>query len=127
MINISHILEEPYVDKGYYAVPDGYFNTLHDRIMNRIEEDSLCSDKSIKNEPAKMEVLFGGLWRKYAAVACLVGVISIVGFGILKYNDNKSSQHAEQQSAVVTEQYYDEYMEYAMVDNDDIYTYLAEQ
>ena len=127
MTDISHILEEPYVDKGSYTVPDGYFNTLHDRIMNRIEEDSLCTDKSIKNKPIKLKVLLGGLWGRYAAAACLVGVMSVVGFGLFKYNDNKANQLAEQQNAVVTEQYYDDYMEYAMVDNDDIYTYLAEQ
>ena len=127
MTNINNILERPYVDNGSYTVPNGYFNTLHDRIMERVDKESLCSKNSTMTSTTKMEVFSMKPWFKYAAAACLIAAVSILGIGVFYHQNDKENHIAEQQDAVITEQYYNDCMEYAMVDNDDIYTYLAEQ
>ena len=128
MTDINHILEKPYVDKGSYTVPDGYFNTLHDRIMERVDNCSANNDTNSKEKQGKLRLFSIKIKPKfrYIAAACLIGAISILGISHFYHQPEKQSLLVEQQE-VNTDQYYNDCMEYAMVDNDDIYMYLAEQ
>lgn len=132
MTDINHILEKPYVDKGSYTVPDGYFNTLHDRIMERVDNCPATNDTNSnidtnsKVKQGKLRLFSIKPMFRYIAAACLVGAISIIGISLFYHQSEKQSLLVEQKD-VSTDQYYNDCMEYAMVDNDDIYMYLAEQ
>ena len=108
MTNIENILNNKYVDKGSYKVPDNYFCQLQNSITERIKQESGTSPRF-----------------RYAVAACFIGAAVLTAVGLSHYNKEKNIV-AEQQD-LQSEQYYNECMEYAMVDNDDIYTYLAEQ
>lgn len=128
MKDINHILEHPYVDNGSYTVPDGYFDTLHDRIMKRIEKESLYAEQANNKPSAKLKISSINPKFKYAVAACLIGVVSLLGAGLFfHYNNEKNVLAKQQQEVIASEQYYNDCMEYAMVDNDDLYSYLTEQ
>ncbi len=121
MKRLDEILDNPRRGNGAYRVPEGYFDTLNKRIM-----DSLPAEEK---QPAR--TLFVSLPRlRYAAAACLVGVVLGVGALAFHYNsdtgDTQLAQTPAQQGAL-SEEYIKECMDYAMLDKDDVYMYLAEQ
>ena len=126
MTNIENILNNKYVDKGSYKVPDNYFCQLQNSITERIKQENGTSDSTAipANVPKKKFFLLTPRFR-YAVAACFIGAAVLTAVGLSHYNKEKNIV-AEQQD-LQSEQYYNECMEYAMVDNDDIYTYLAEQ
>ena len=121
MTRMNEILDKPYRDNGAYRVPEGYFSTLNKRIMDALPEEQ----KQRKGRHITLRLRF-----RYAAAACMAGLI--VGFGpffIPNGNDAGTAALAasEAQNDVITDDYVKECMDYAMVDDNDIYTYLAEQ
>lgn len=105
----------PYENKGAWKVPEGYFDELPDRVMNRIEG-------------ASRRVM------AYAAAACVAAavVLTVAFNGTFTKTTETQSMTAKQETAVTndTETYSDEYRqdcyEYAMVDADDAYGYIIE-
>ena len=121
MTRMNEILDKPYRDNGAYRVPEGYFSTLNKRIMDALPEEQ----KQRKGRQITLRLRF-----RYAAAACMAGLI--VGFGaFFIHNGNDAGTAAlaasEAQNDVITDDYVKECMDYAMVDDNDIYTYLAEQ
>lgn len=122
MTRKDEILNKPYSDNGAYRVPEGYFSTLNQRILDRLPEEQ---------PQAKAKVFRIRSRYKYAAAACMAGII--IGVGALFFH-NHLNENAAQIAAVeaaetetISDEYMRECMDYAMVDNNDIYTYLAEQ
>ena len=121
MTRMNEILDKPYRDNGAYRVPEGYFSNLNKRIMDALPEEQ----KQRKGRHITLRLRF-----RYAAAACMAGLI--VGFGaFFIHNGNDAGTAAlaasEAQNDVITDDYVKECMDYAMVDDNDIYTYLAEQ
>ena len=105
--NIGDIINKPYVDNGAYRVPEGYFDDL---------KKQLVADKVKKTH-----------WARYAVAASITAVI--IAAGTLTYfnhaENNTQLANSEVQEEVLSEQYVNDCLEYAMVDDADIYTYLA--
>lgn len=104
-----------------YKVPEGYFETLNKRIMEAIPKETRQRNNIYMAFLSK---------RKYAVAACLTGLV--IGTGLLAFHtwnkqDTISTTIAEVQQETITDEYIKECMEYAMVDDNDLYAYLADQ
>lgn len=122
--DINNILNKPYVSKGEFKVPEGYFESLSQRIMDNIPEM-----KANKQKPVANKVLFMPARLKYAIAACLTGLVVIGGaFTIMQKNNAESTAVAEQSVSqdIITDQYAQDCMDYAMVDEGDMYSFISE-
>ncbi len=106
-------------------VPEGYFDNLSSRIMDRIAEEEEQGEKTA----TVVSMNRGGtsIWKyavrwTVAAAAC----VALVFLGVNYYEDKTD---ALAQSDTMTEEYDDEYgedmMSYSMMDEQDVYCYLA--
>lgn len=112
--------EEQYIYDRYgkqnpFTVPDGYFDSLRTGLM----QHATTATKAIP---------FWKRWRGYVAAACLAGVVT-VGFATywsLKTTDVADTHVTVARYAAVDDDFSDdEYADYTMLDNDDIYSFLA--
>lgn len=97
-----------------FTVPEGYFDSLRTELMQRVEvkpkDISLCKR-----------------WRGYVAAACMVGVVAGVGTYIGFGSETTENKHVavNVKASNVDNLSEDEYADYTMLDNDDIYSLLA--
>lgn len=52
-------------------LPDGYFDTLHDRVFDRLRAEGI---RATEPPPARLSMSYGDRWRKWAAAAVFVGL-----------------------------------------------------
>ena len=105
-------------DRGQFSVPEGYFDSLTKRVMERVDDVEAVEDK----RPARRVSLFS----KYAicaVAACVVGLVLFV-FPLDKGADDADIMD-ELQIAVYDEDFSREVLNYAMLDYEDVYAYLA--
>jgi hypothetical protein len=115
-----------------FKTPEGYFDTLSERIMARIDEEETktAEEKAetvqvaevVSLKQKKTSVINYAIRWAVAAAACLALVfVGVDYFG----EENKSIA----QNQTVAEEYDDEYAEdmisYSMMDESDVYCYLA--
>ena len=108
-MNEEKYLEERMAKQNPFKVPEGYFDSFAEHVMDILPEQKLKAGRTIIRP-----------WM-YAAACLLVVVISIAVYF--------SKINADTQDAAVvaaTESYIDEAVDYAMIDNEDIYALLAE-
>lgn len=97
--------------KEPFLVPEGYFEGFNQRLADRIP---------FKPTPAVREVrLIPRLWR-YAAAVLLVA-----SFGIALYFHQSDNLIAQTDNETAQEEYFDETLDYIMVNNMDIVEYLS--
>ncbi len=95
-----------------FKVPEGYFDTLNERIMTSV-------DKSERRNTAWIRrICFT------AAAACVAGILIFNA-----YNTENQLQSEEVMSdadiLIYDETYQKDMLNYSLVDNDDVYSYLA--
>ena len=103
-----------------FKTPDSYFDNLTARIMDTIPEEKIEHNKR----------KFGMRWVTTVAVAAsfaLVAVVSIKLFDSTKAVGNDGAENVNMAANIYgdEEMTKDEMMLYSMVDNSDIYNYLA--
>ena len=117
---------DKFTDKGQYKVPEGYFDTLADRIMANIPE---AQKQEEKKKSAKIISLNTRV--KIAVAAAIAGAL-ISSITIRLYQQDKKLADVNTKTEMTTnsetygEEYVNDYIDYAMVDEDDIYKYLSE-
>lgn len=101
-----------------FSVPEGYFETLTARVMENIPEEQSNVIELKRSKFSKWTI------AACAAAACFVGVFM--------FNDNTTTSQntnaeltASTQKAVYDEEYQKEVLEYAMLNENDVYNYLA--
>lgn len=116
---------DKYEDRGQFKVPEGYFDTLANRIMANIPE-------APKQEKQKKSATIISLNTrlKYAVAAAIVGAV-IGGTTIRLYQQGTSIAKIDKtevtnNSETYSDEYVNDYIDYAMVDDNDIYEYLSE-
>lgn len=122
----NEILDRPYRDNGAYRVPEGYFNTLGQRIMDAVDAEEQTAATTAKKQTKGRFILMPRI--KYAAAACLTALL--MGMGTLAYfayDSNSTDMTAESSQTSESEEYVKECMDYAMLDNNDVYMYVASQ
>lgn len=103
-----------------FKVPDGYFDDVVSRVMQRVPECAVeKAGTAVKQARART---FGKVC--YWAAACLCAVAFSTAFYFATHGD--SGQHvAEHSSAASVGAYEDAVIDYAMMDNADMYACLS--
>ena len=111
--------EEQYIYNRFgkqnpFTVPEGYFDSLHANLM----QHTTTSQK---------KTLFKKRWLGYVAAACLVGVIAglVTSWSFKTTEVGDKHVAVARDAAVVDDISEEEYVDYTMLDNDDIYSFLA--
>ena len=91
-----------------FKVPEGYFEGLTDSIMQNINRH----EARRKNRILKV--------YRIAAAAIIIGIVAAGGVFFNMHNDKEMM--AEKQAQIM-----DQALDYAMISNDEIYHYLAEE
>lgn len=120
------LLEQKYGRRNPYKVPEGYFERFEESFMDNLRTHERQQQKR-KNKRANVVRLF---LRPVACVACTV---LIVLSGFLFFHENVTEGQCEANnisksySAAVHVSDYtiDDISDYAMLDNDDIYSYVS--
>ena len=107
-----------------FTVPEGYFDNLTARIMEQIPETDSADTPTAELKPRNNRRWIG--WTLGVAASVALAVLFV------KLPDIMPSTNGNHQTAMTStddnnydEQYEQEMLEYAMVDNSDVYRYLA--
>ena len=120
MMNEEEYLTQRMGKRRPFTVPDGYFDSLADRVMQQIPA----------TEPRKRSVVKTLRPWLYAAACIVLVVASIVFVSTYKTDESHLLKTANNDNSsemtVAGDNYIDDMADYTMVDNDDIYLYLAD-
>ena len=103
-----------------FKVPEGYFDTLCDRVMGQLPEPQQTIRRT----------LIPRVWRYAAAV--VVGAVVCASVLVPHFSRNEEAQmasnqtEAEMQRLMADEEYFNDVLDYSMVNNNDIAYYLTE-
>lgn len=104
-------------------VPEGYFDNLTQRIMEQLPEVEETGTKTVSLTPQKRTRWIG--WT-VAAAACIALAVLFVpklwNSGTTFTGEETAQNNLEN---IYDEQYEEQMLEYAMVDNTDVYAYLS--
>lgn len=120
------LLEQKYGRRNPYKVPEGYFKQFEESFMDNLRTHERQQQKR-KNKRAKVVRLF------LRPVACAVCIALIVLSGFLFFHENVTDGQCEADnisksysaSVHVSDYTIDDISDYAMLDNDDIYSYVS--
>lgn len=105
--------------KNPFRVPQGYFHTLPQRVMERIREEE--QNKAHKHGRSRR------LFMRLTAAAMLTGFFALAGLMIYEQGHPLSNhQEGNPLTSLQEIEYTDELLDYAMLDNNDIEYYLTE-
>ena len=121
-MNEEMYIQEKVGKRNPFRVPEGYFDGLTDQIMKTLPDQPKRRAKSVFMRPV------------FYAVAC-VSALLIAGATWMWHSSEEASETVVQAKAIVSqpqqqnsseEGYFDDAADYMMLDNHDIYAYLAE-
>lgn len=113
---IDILLTENGAHRSPFVAPEGYFDSLTSRIMDRIPEEQSSTETKI----VSMHRLRPMRWA--ASIAAVIAI----GAGIYFYSNNANNA-ANMAQAYDAYEEMNEAADYAMLDNYDIYSMLAEE
>ena len=120
MIQEEKIIQDRLGKENHFRVPDGYFDTLTDRVMSKLPNDAV-----VKPMPSRQPMIYRLRPLLYVAACMLVAVLS---FAI--YFDNQETETSDEPMvapSASSDSYFDEAADYAMIDNDEIYACLLNE
>lgn len=104
--------------KNPFRVPEGYFDTLPQRVMERIREEGQAEQPKRRRKSR--------FFIRLTAAAVLTGFFSLAGLMIYEQSHPLTSSQAPTALASAQEmEFADELLDYAMLDNSDIEYYLT--
>ena len=114
------ILKTSFGKENPFRVPEGYFDTLESRIMNNLPEEKASTRTVAKEIP---------LWRRlrpYVAAAAFIGVMA-GGYLIYQRHAPEAPLPENDVAGMMQSDDYniDTAVDYAMLDNEDFYAYIA--
>lgn len=133
-MEVEHQLHSTYGNKRPFTVPDHYFSDLSSQIMANIpvEEPVKTSDNTVKTKKSHF-VLIRRV-RPLAIAAAMIGIVMIAFWSFADYTSNqKSAADAPEKgvggalSKATSSDSFDEAADYMMMDEDDMYAYVADQ
>lgn len=95
-----------------FRVPEGYFENFNERLLARLPQ---------QQQPRKVVRLMPRVWRYAAAIVVVLGVGSA-----LYFNHKTTTPSYAYNEEAAQEEYYNQVLDYAMVDNMEIAAYLTE-
>ena len=133
MIKEEQILMEKFGRKTSFRVPEGYFDTVTSRVMGSIPESSgthVSVTSGVQQSGGKKSLSFRLVVRRAAAAVALVAVLTGIMVGIVHYKDRTQeamSLSAQTEASHADYCMFDEAVDYAMIDNQDIYASLLSE
>jgi hypothetical protein len=133
-MELEHQLHSTYGNKRPFTVPDHYFSDLSSQIMANIpvEEPVKTPDNTLKTKKSHF-VLIRRV-RPLAIAAAMIGIVMIAFWSFADYTSNqKSAADAPEKgvggalSKATSSDSFDEAADYIMMDEDDMYAYVADQ
>lgn len=133
-MEVEHQLHSTYGNKRPFTVPDHYFSDLSSQIMANIpvEEPVKTPDNTVKTKKSHF-VLIRRV-RPLAIAAAMIGIVMIAFWSFADYTSNqKSAADAPEKgvggalSKATSSDSFDEAADYIMMDEDDMYAYVADQ
>jgi len=123
MSNEEKYLQSKMGTKNPFSVPEGYFDTLTEQVMQRLPKQV----ESVGDEQQKGSAIVRMLRPLLYAAACIC--IGIFGVALYQHLDNQTAEGVPVISHVgstieFNDAYLDEATDYAMYDNQDIYASL---
>ncbi len=101
-----------------FKVPDGYFDTLTERVMARIPENEV----KLVSKPRSR---WATAWRAYAAVAAMVALLFGAGIYFNQQDEETGKPVASATGSYSEEADFDAVADYIMADESDFYAYLS--
>lgn len=133
-MEVEHQLHSTYGNKRPFTVPDNYFSDLSSQIMANIpvEEPVKTPDNTLKTKKSHF-VLIRRV-RPLAIAAAMIGIVMIAFWSFADYTSNQKSAADAPEKGVVeslskatSSDSFDEAADYIMMDEDDMYAYVADQ
>lgn len=116
-------IEETNSQNNPFRVPEGYFDSLTERIMSNIPEET---NNVVEMTPKKNRTWIG--WASGIAAALIGAVIWFAVPSSDKGDNNSGASTIAQAEEYTSEtEYAQDALEYAMIDYDDIYAYMSDQ
>jgi hypothetical protein len=114
----TKILEEKFGKAQPFKVPDGYFDSFVNDLMDKLPEDHA---RVIEMRPNKLR-----LYRPFAVAAASI-CVAIFSIGMYLHS-SESAENKQMVEAHNTQSYsaIDEAVDYTMMDNLDMYAYVSE-
>ena len=122
--DLNDILDRKQLEQNPFKVPEGYFDTLNTRIMDKVAKQASAQkdEKPVKAKKVHMHVL-----RWAAACACVLIVGASAVIYTFKDTDTPEVPETAQQSITTSEDAFNQAADYTMLDNHDMYMMLAEE
>ncbi|MBO4314453.1 MAG: hypothetical protein J5867_00590 [Prevotella sp.] len=101
-----------------FKVPDGYFEGLTEKVMAQLP-----------TEDARVIALRPSRWRVYRPIAIAAASVAVAIFSVGMYLHSSDTQSSEQFTQLPSSSSYsaiDQAADYTMLDNEDMYAYLAD-
>ena len=121
-MNDEDILRERFGNKNPFTVPEGFFDSFAEKMMQQLPETECAKPVVDEKRPSIIKRL-----RPYAIAASLT--LLLVSAATILYNrpNEQPAQLAATPTAQQSQEYtIDQIADYAMLDNQDFYSYLAD-
>ena len=123
-------IKERFGQVNPFRVPDGYFDQLTERVMSQLpEREQTAENVSLSSSRPKSRLVALRPWM-YAAACTVAAVFMGVALYFHQTKEDQTLANANVNVAASTtnteSQYIDEYADYVMLDNAEIYAYLAD-
>ena len=121
-------IKERFGQVNPFRVPDGYFDQLTERVMSQLpEREQTAEHVSLSSSRPKSRLVALRPWM-YAAACTVAAVFMGVALYFHQTKEEQTLANADVNASVANteSQYIDEYADYVMLDNAEIYAYLAD-
>ena len=122
--DLNNILDRKQLEQSPFRVPEGYFDTLNTRIMDKVAKQASAQKDE---KPAKAKKVHMHVLRWAAACACVLIVGASAVIYTFKDTDTPEVPETAQQSITTSEDAFNQAADYTMLDNHDMYMMLAEE
>lgn len=133
-MEVEHQLHSTYGNKRPFTVPDNYFSDLSSQIMAKIPVEDPVNTPGNTVKTKKSHFVLIRRVRPLAIAAAMIGIIMIAFWSFADYTSNQKRAAdipekgvGETLSKVTSSDSFDEAADYMMLDEDDMYAYVADQ
>ena len=123
--DLNDILNHDELTTNPFKVPEGYFNTLNDRLMKH----TVCKGKEEKKNTGHKASIFHLHPLRWAAGIASVIIVGITASIYVNKDEDKDVANVSSIPTVMQQQNdaLNQAADYTMLDNQDMYQYLAEE
>jgi hypothetical protein len=122
--DLNDILDRKQLEQNPFKVPEGYFDTLNTRIMDKVAKQASAPKDE---KPAQAKKVHMHVLRWAAACACVLVIGASAVIYTFKDTDTAKVPETAQQSITTSEDAFNQAADYTMLDNHDMYMMLAEE